>query len=122
MNQEEEKKGIDDGEADDKPKLANLRCYDFPEISKIMFDGSIQFKKDTYEVQIELGDYTDIVHRLAFGYGSPTIFTVEGEWLNGKPHGICIVENRLVRGIMTFTHGKTDGPAWLDCIDCFKSF
>jgi hypothetical protein len=32
--------------------------------------------------------------------------TVEGEWLDGVPHGICIVENDDDRGIMTFTKGK----------------
>ena len=33
-------------------------------------------------------------------------WTVEGEWLNGVPHGVCIVDNEYTRGIMTFTHGK----------------
>ena len=106
MNQEEEKKGIDDGEADDKPKLANLRCYDFPDFSKIRSDGTFQFKKDTYEKEIY----------------DQTKFTVEGEWLNGKPHGICIVTNRKMRGIMTFTHGEPDGPAWLDEGEEMRSF
>ena len=32
--------------------------------------------------------------------------TVEGEWLDGVPHGICIVENDDGRGIITFTKGK----------------
>ena len=36
----------------------------------------LQFKKDTYYVDFIIGEYT-----------------VEGEWLNGVPHGICIVEN-----------------------------
>ena len=99
MNQEEEKKGVDDGKAADKPKLANLRCYDFPDFSKIRYDGTIQFKKDFYEIQFD---------------GSRCKLTVEGEWQNGKPHGICIVTHRRFRGIMTFSHGITDGPAWLD--------
>lgn len=33
--------------------------------------------------------------------------SVEGEWLNGKPHGVCIVEELYTgRGITTFTHGE----------------
>ena len=99
MNQEEEKKGVDDGQAADNPKLSNLRCYDLPEFSKIRYDGTIQFKIDFYEIQLD---------------GQQFKFTVEGEWLNGKPHGICIVTHIRFRGIMTFTHGITDGPAWLD--------
>ena len=47
---------------------------------------------------------------------------MEGEWLNGKPHGICIVKNKRLRGIMTFTHGKTDGPAWIDDGDKMTSY
>ena len=47
---------------------------------------------------------------------------MEGEWLNGKPHGICIVTNRKMRGIMTFTHGEPDGPAWLDEGEEMRSF
>jgi hypothetical protein len=43
---------------------------------------------------------------------------VEGEWLNGVPHGICIVEDKERRGIMTFTHGKLNGgPSWLEYKD-----
>ena len=35
--------------------------------------------------------------------------TVEGEWLNGVPHGVCIVDSEYLRGIVTFTHGKMHG-------------
>ena len=39
--------------------------------------------------------------------------TVEGEWLNGVPHGVCIVDSENFRGVCTFTHGKIqDGPGW----------
>ena len=39
--------------------------------------------------------------------------TVEGEWLNGVPHGICIAENEELRGVMIFNNGKMDGlPGW----------
>ena len=66
-----------------------------PEISQIRNDGKLQFKKDTHNVE---------------GLDE---FTVEGEWLNGVPHGICIAENDFGRGILTFTHGKLNGgPAW----------
>jgi hypothetical protein len=43
---------------------------------------------------------------------------VEGEWLNGVPHGICIVENEEGRGIAVFNHGKPDGaPGWIELKD-----
>jgi hypothetical protein len=45
-----------------------------PDVSEIKNDGSMQFKKDKYLVEGKEG-------------------TVEGEWLNGVPHGICIVES-----------------------------
>ena len=65
-------------------------------MSQIWFDGKIQFKKDKFNF---LGVQT----------------TVEGEWLNGKPHGICIIENESARGVYTFTHGKPDGgPCWVE--------
>ena len=32
-------------------------------------------------------------------------YTVEGEWLNGVPHGVCIIDSEKYRGIYTFTHG-----------------
>jgi hypothetical protein len=55
----------------------------------------MQFMKDKY---IVLGDVE---------------CTVEGEWLNGVPHGVCIYETEYTRGIMTFTHGKIHGgPSW----------
>jgi hypothetical protein len=62
-----------------------------PDVSEIKNDGSMQFKKDTYRTR----------------YGSE--LTVEGEWLNGVPHGVCIVESEYVRGVTTFTHGKERG-------------
>jgi hypothetical protein len=71
-----------------------------PDISKIRYDGAYQFKKDTYEIKIK-------------DYGIRK-FHVQGEWLNGKPHGLCIVTRRGYKGIMTFTHGVSDGPGWLD--------
>ena len=38
---------------------------------------------------------------------------MEGEWLNGVPHGVCIVESQDHRGVSTFTHGKQHGgPGW----------
>ena len=41
--------------------------------------------------------------------------TVEGEWLNGVPHGVCIVDSEYTRGIMTLTHGKMHGgPYWME--------
>ena len=52
-----------------------LSCFEVPDMSKIWFDGSIQFKKEQFVDQ--------------FGQE----LTVEGEWLNGVPHGVCIVEN-----------------------------
>jgi hypothetical protein len=43
---------------------------------------------------------------------------VEGEWLNGVPHGICIIESHDGRGVMVFTHGKPDGgPCWAEIKD-----
>jgi hypothetical protein len=36
--------------------------------------------------------------------------TVEGEWLNGKPHGICIIDRTDYRGVLTFEHGVVKGP------------
>jgi hypothetical protein len=39
---------------------------------------------------------------------------IEGEWLNGVPHGICIIENDKARGVVTYTHGKGHGgPQWI---------
>ena len=45
------------------------------------------FKKDTYNVD---------------GMGE---WVVEGEWLEGKPHGVCIYDNEYERGVATFTRG-----------------
>lgn len=40
---------------------------------------------------------------------------MEGEWLNGVPHGLCIVENEEGRGIAVFNHGKLNGaPGWIE--------
>jgi hypothetical protein len=40
---------------------------------------------------------------------------VEGEWLNGVPHGICIFEQEKFRGVTTFNYGKEDGGlAWFE--------
>ena len=36
-------------------------------------------------------------------------WTVEGEWLNGVPHGVCIIDSETERGVVTFTHGKIEG-------------
>jgi hypothetical protein len=36
--------------------------------------------------------------------------TVEGEWLNGVPHGVCIVDSENFRGITTFSSGIEQGP------------
>ena len=42
-------------------------------------------------------------------------WTVEGEWLNGVPHGVCIVDSEYTRGVITFTHGKWQGgPQWYE--------
>jgi hypothetical protein len=65
-----------------------------PDVSEIKNDGSMKFKKDKYYVDDEE-------------------FTVEGEWLNGVPHGVCIVETEDAKGVHTFTHGKDHGgPGW----------
>jgi hypothetical protein len=64
-----------------------------PDASEIKH-GTMQFKKDKY-----ICDEKE--------------FTVEGEWLNGVPHGVCIIEREDRRGVYTFTHGKLNGgPAW----------
>ncbi len=63
-------------------------------MSEIWNNGKILFKKDKYDI-------------------GERRFTVEGEWLDGKPHGICIIEDNIERGIMTLTHGKLNGgPHW----------
>ena len=35
--------------------------------------------------------------------------TVEGEWLDGVPHGVCIIETYKLRGIITLTNGIMSG-------------
>jgi hypothetical protein len=65
-----------------------------PDVSEIKNDGTMQFKKDKYLV-------------------GEKEFTVEGEWLNGVPHGVCIIETENFRGVHTFTHGNDHGgPGW----------
>jgi hypothetical protein len=78
-----------------------------PDISKLNLFGRYQFKKDIYEIKLS-GE-------------EPKKFNVEGEWLDGKPHGICIVtslskgkRNYYFKSIMTFTQGVNDGPGWID--------
>jgi hypothetical protein len=61
-----------------------------PDVSEIKNDGSMQFKKDAYT-------------------SGGIEYTVEGEWLNGVPHGVCIVDSKDYRGVTTFTHGKEHG-------------
>jgi hypothetical protein len=40
---------------------------------------------------------------------------VEGEWLNGVPNGVCIVDGEKIRGVVTFTNGKlSGGPMWYE--------
>ena len=42
---------------------------------------------------------------------------VEGEWLDGKPHGICIfnIEKEGYRGVMIFTNGNpVEAPCWVE--------
>jgi hypothetical protein len=42
-------------------------------------------------------------------------YTVEGEWLNGVPHGVCIIDSENHRGVYTFTHGdRNGGPYWFE--------
>jgi hypothetical protein len=64
-----------------------------PDASEIKH-GTMQFKKDKYIYEEEE-------------------YTIEGEWLNGVPHGVCILETEDRRGVYTFTNGKVNGgPAW----------
>ena len=75
-----------------------------PDASDIKFDGKMQFKKDKY-----IYDEEEI--------------TVEGEWLNGVPHGVCIIDREDRRGFYTFTHGKPyGGPAWWENKDDGRRF
>ena len=67
--------------------VSDWPCLGLPEISQIFYDGSMVFKKDRYDIWD----------------------TVEGEWLNGKPHGVCIVDRKKTRGVVTFTKGKRHG-------------
>jgi hypothetical protein len=67
-----------------------------PDVSEIKNDGRIQFKKDKY------------IH-------NGREYTVEGEWLNGVPHGVCIIDSENYRGVYTFTHGRRQGgPYWFE--------
>ena len=64
-----------------------------PDASEIKH-GTMQFKKNKYIYEEEE-------------------YTIEGEWLNGVPHGVCIIETEKRRGVYTFTHGESNGgPAW----------
>ena len=79
----------DDQKSSECPRLG---CFDLREIGKIKYDGSIIFKKDTFINE----------------FGAE--YTVEGEWLDGVPHGICIVDSQGYKGVITFVHGKEIGP------------
>ncbi len=73
----------------------HLPYFDAPEFSSFKYDGKRQFKKDKFIVKE--GDE----------------WTIEGEWIDGVPNGICIYENKYARGIITFTRGKKHGgPSW----------
>ena len=73
----------------------HLPYFDAPEFSSLKYDGKRQFKKDKFI------DEKDIE------------WTIEGEWIDGVPNGICIFENEWYRGITTFTKGKEHGgPSW----------
>ncbi len=84
-------------------KHPHLPCFDLPEFSKIWCDGKIQFKKDKYEFD-------------------GMKMEVEGEWLDGKPHGMCIfnIEKQSEfdegqRGVLIFTHGNpVEAPCWVE--------
>ena len=53
------------------------------------------FKKDTYKVK------------------GMEEWVVEGEWLEGKPHGVCIYDGKNSKGVATFTRGQLHGgPRW----------
>ena len=72
-----------------------LPYFDAPEFSSLKYDGKRQFKKDKFIN--EDGDE----------------WTIEGEWIDGVPNGICIFEKERSRGITTFIKGKRHGgPAW----------
>ena len=65
-----------------------------PEFSSFKYDGKRQFKKDKF-----------IINEIEW--------TIEGEWIDGVPNGICIYDNEAYRGITTFTKGKLQGgPSW----------
>ena len=65
---------INYGSGNNERDWPHLSCFDIPEVSLIKCDGSMQFKKDTHI-------YNGVE------------WTVEGEWLNGVPHGVCIVDS-----------------------------
>jgi hypothetical protein len=47
---------------------------------------------------------------------------VEGPWVDGKPHGLCIVQGEHERGVGTFTHGQLHGgPFWLQDNDGYRN-
>ena len=86
------------GEEDsEQSSFLHLPSQKLPDISDIWYDGKLQFKKDVHTMQ------------------NGESFTVEGEWMDGVPHGVCIVENEKNRGVLTFTKGKEHGgPKWLE--------
>jgi NAD-dependent dihydropyrimidine dehydrogenase PreA subunit len=48
---------------------------------------------------------------------------VEGPWVDGKPHGLCIIEAEGYRGVGTFTHGHLHGgPCWLQGISSGRRY
>ena len=69
----------------DATAYPQLLCFHDLSIQQIRYGMHI-FKKDKYMV-----------------YGREWV--VEGEWLEGKPHGVCIYDNEYERGVATFTRG-----------------
>ena len=64
-----------------------LPCFHDQPSSQLTRYGMYVFKKDTYKVK------------------GMEEWVVEGEWLEGKPHGVCIYEDEYERGVATFTRG-----------------
>ena len=72
-----------------------------PSIEEFKFSDKFVFKKAKHPVKFLGGDYE-----------------VEGPWVDGKPHGVCIVEGQYTRGVGTFTHGQLHGgPCWRHWIE-----
>ena len=73
-----------------------LPCFHDPAIQQTQF-GMLLFKKGKYNVDV---------------WGE---CVVEGEWLGGNPHGVCIYDGNHSRGVATFTRGKLHGgPYWYE--------